>query len=503
MNYSNTVVNQMLATLTQDFSDQRHEAVLALFTLTGVADRQHVYQATGLTRHKFNTLLHHFRQLAGAQILHKVSQSVPQPGYPGRPPTLYTLGPAGAALARGLGYKRIRPCQMQDPKTLAHARAIVTVALAAREQGLSVVVEKELPYGEAQVIRPDLVITLPSGEQALFEIEQDAGYHTLKLKTATQARRAAFFQTEAAAEFSPVIRTLFNLTPGRTWETTIATWERANANVANTLDGELPYEHLALPLVDFLKSPDWQAAPETQRWTALIDPAQAADFGLESSAEETKITALAELPDSSAPLAKSPTSFSVRYSRLVLRAYVQHLQQHGLPDDGAEGPPLPSPEFFELWQVIYAPSHPLNPTPYQQASYPRASLYLLRTYLTLHPALRKALSKAIRRGGGSVRWSASLILHRMQNIIEVFLRYHGYRSSPALRVVPVPSWHRSTRKNFGVQVKINAELLMPAGEDGLLPCGEEVQHAEQALDWLLSALFSYAEELELPHAKFW
>jgi hypothetical protein len=38
---------------------------------------------------------------------------------------------------------------------------------------------------------------------------------------------------------------------------------------------------------------------------------------------------------------------------------------------------LPSPHFFGIWQVmIYAPSHPLHPTPTQQAWHPQASLLL-------------------------------------------------------------------------------------------------------------------------------
>jgi hypothetical protein len=67
----------------------------------------------------------------------------------------------------------------------------------------------------------------------------------------------------------------------------------------------------------------------------------------------------------------------------------------------------------------------------------------------------------------------------------------------------VPSWRRRPRKDFGIQVKLHPELLLPEGEDGLVPMREEVERAEQALAWVLWSLFSYAEDLGLPRAKFW
>ena len=498
MTYSVSQARDMLNTLDGKFQDHRHRRVLDLFRLTGVADQQQIYAAAALSRHKFTTLLAHFRRLADDNILAEIPDTVPQPGVRGRPSTVYVLGPAGAALLRALGHEQAHACGYREIKPLAHARTMVALALGARDAGLTVRVEEEIAYADGQVIRPDLVVTLPDGQEALFEIEHDAGYATLEMKTGVQARRAAFFQTDASAGYSPIIRTIFNLAPGRTLDDTIATWERANATVAEAQDGTLPYEHVGLTLAAFLENPDWGEPPDPDRWFSLIDPAQQEDFGLaETNASKSK-----RKPP---PLATAdpyrPESNTQSY--LIMRAYLQHLHTYGADLLAPDGPPAPSPHFFGIWQVIYAPSHPLNPTPVQQARHPQASLYLLRTYLELHPPLHKALAKAIRRGGSGVRWSASLILHRMQNVINLFLRYHGYRGSPTLQAVPVPSWRRRPRKDFGIQVKIHPELLMPEGEDGLVPMREEVERAEQALAWVLWSLFSYAEDLGLPRAKFW
>jgi hypothetical protein len=56
---------------------------------------------------------------------------------------------------------------------------------------------------------------------------------------------------------------------------------------------------------------------------------------------------------------------------------------------------------------------------------------------------------------------------------------------------------------LGIRVQIHPELLMAEGVDGLVPTRDEVERAEQALAWVLWSLFAYAEDLELPRAKFW
>jgi hypothetical protein len=277
----------MLNALDGKFQDHRHRRVLKLFCLTGVADQQQIYAVADLSRHKFVTLLSFFQHLADDDILREIPETVPQPGVRGRPSTVYVLGPAGAALLRALGHEQAHACGYREVKPVAHARTIVALALAAEEAGLDVRVEKEIAYADDQVIRPDLVVTLADGQQALFEVEQDAGYATLEMKTQTLARRAAFFQSAASSGYSPIIRTVFNLSPtSKTLEDTVATWERANALVAELQAADRPYEHVGLTLAEFLDDLDWGEPPDAERWVSLIDPAQQDDFGLAPPPEE-------------------------------------------------------------------------------------------------------------------------------------------------------------------------------------------------------------------------
>ena len=121
----------------------------------------------------------------------------------------------------------------------------------------------------------------------------------------------------------------------------------------------------------------------------------------------------------------------------------------------------------------------------------------------MHPSLRQALSKAITRGGGSMRWSTPTITHRVQVIIDLFLRYHGFRSSGSLRASTIGPWERSDhRGDFGIQVRLDPEVLMGDG-DGVVPSRDEARRAADALAWVLRALLAYGEDLDLKRATFW
>ncbi len=57
-------------------------------------------------------------------------------------------------------------------------------------------------------------------------------------------------------------------------------------------------------------------------------------------------------------------------------------------------------------------------------------------------------------------------------------------------------------QDFGVQVRMHPEVLMGEG-DGVVPGQEAVARAEEALAWVLWALFAYAEEIGLKPPPFW
>ena len=102
-----------------------------------------------------------------------------------------------------------------------------------------------------------------------------------------------------------------------------------------------------------------------------------------------------------------------------------------------------------------------------------------------------------------MRWNVTTILHRMQGVIREFLRYHGYEVGRWLMAVPESSWERGEGpQDFGVRVRMHPEVLMGEG-DGVVPGQEAVARAEEALAWVLWALFAYAEEIGLKPPPFW
>jgi hypothetical protein len=503
-----TDIAALQAVFDELFPDHRLSAVLELLSHTGVADQGQILTDTGLTRHQFSKLCDHCRRLAGDEIFFRAPIDVPRPGSRGRPRAVYVLGGIGAALLRANGYLDAHPCGLTDAKSIAHARAVLDVRLSGQTAGLHVQTERELPYTNAEgmqaALRPDNLVTYPDGTRVIFELEQDADITLLRRIVASLRNKSSFFLSAAAATVSSTVRVLVNLTHGPAWDKTVAVWERAAAIVAEEHNGgDLPFHILALPLPEFLAAPDWFEPPDPTRWESLFDPAQTAAFGpTVPSKRHDKSKGKAVAPMRTARLPQKLENRSHADDRRILQAYWQHLLEHG-PELAYAGALRLDPAFFEVMQVIHVASYPLDASPIQQATYPYASIYLLRTYLQMHPRLREALSKAIARGSGTVRWSVATIQHRIQVVIQRFLRYHGGQVSRTLQAIPVPAWNRDDScQDFGVMVRLHPELLM--GEsDEVVPGREEVEAAEKALAWVLWALFAYGEDLGLRQAVFW
>ncbi|OQY17917.1 MAG: hypothetical protein B6I34_11470 [Anaerolineaceae bacterium 4572_32.1] len=154
--------------LENDYEDGRWLVTLQLLLSTGVADVRQIRRATGLSRDQVNRLLARFEKLAPGGLLVKVPFNVPRPGVRGRSPVVYRLGKLGAALLRANGHPDTRPCGLEDRTPIAHAQATLDVRLAALDAGLAVETERVLHYGNGQSLRPDNLVTLPSGDLALF-----------------------------------------------------------------------------------------------------------------------------------------------------------------------------------------------------------------------------------------------------------------------------------------------------------------------------------------------
>ncbi len=509
-NQNDPKTSRVQQVLDERFDDGSWLAILAVFRHTGVADRRQVCQASDLSRDQFNLRLEHFRQLAGDAILAQVPFRVSRPGQRGKPFALFTLGPVGAALLRANGYPKISPCGLKDATPLAHAQAVLDVRLAAEGAGLPVHTERELAYtrsgGQRAVLRPDNLITLPGGMRAIFEVEQVAKLTHLRRVRDSLRHKVAFFLSQTGQKFSNTIRVIVNLPHGSEWDETIAVWERACTIVAEESGGALPFRIRAIPLLAFLAEPDWDEPPGQRRWESLIDPAQLASFAPQADSdagEPPKAVVKPSRPRKRLPNVPKPwRRRSSADDLLVLEAFWQYFRQNAHQLAGNEDmPPAPSPIFFQIMQLIYVASHDPNTSPWERASFPFASVYLLRRYLQMHPKLRQALAKGVVRGSSSTSWNTHTIRHRMGVIIQRFLEYHGLRLGDTLKARPVGPWD-SRKAGFDVQVSLHPELLM-GDQDGVVPSRDEVRAAEEALAWVLWALFAHCRRLLSKDPAFW
>ena len=494
--------------LDQNDPTGRWRSVLITLLPTGVADMLQIEAATGLTRDQLKGLLIKFGKATGGgpPLLYRVEVKVPRPGQRGRVPTIYRLGEAGAAVLRAEGFADARPCGLASAVAISHAVAMLDVHLAARQAGLAVSTDRELTNGRGQTLRPDNVVTLADGSQALFETEQAARAALLPRIVESIQHKAAFFRALNDGRISSTVRVLFALPRGRDLERTWQVWERAAAAVADSLGGALPFRMMALPLDEFLARPDWGEPPDAGRWRNLLNQALLAGFAAPAKAI-TAAPVLGSLPTALAVAAKQPmlpaplARYTPTESRLVLTAMWQVFRESASTQVAME--PRPDPAFFELMTMIFLAGHSSTASVSARAGLPRASWWFLGEYLRMHVALRDALNVELTRGGG-MTWNAGTIKHRMQKVVEVFLAYHGFRSDgPLLACADGAAWDEKTTRQFFVRVTIRTPELLLGDADGVVPPTREVELAERALAWVLWTLFANGEEIGLKRPPYW
>jgi hypothetical protein len=271
------------------FPDGRWLRLLEVFLPTGVADYGQMRRVTGLSRKQMDDLLERLAQLGGGSVVRPYSFGVPRPGVRGRPAAVYGLGEAGAALLRAAGHRDAAACGYEEVREVAHARAVLDVRLAAEAAGLVVRTEAELVAGgkaeggHRPVLRPDNVVTLPGGVQALYEVEQDADLSLLRRVVESLRRKAAFFGC-GGGKVSPVVRVVYAVVPERL-ERTVGVWERGLGLVVEEVGGPLPFRLVGMTLGEFLERPDWSEPPDEGRWRG-IEPGSRAQGAGGRGAEE-------------------------------------------------------------------------------------------------------------------------------------------------------------------------------------------------------------------------
>lgn len=521
MTLDTTTVAAVQATLDEMFPDGRHWAILELLTTVGCADGLQLQQATGLSRDELALALKKMPEAIPGlpPLFFQPREKIMRPGKRGAPPAVYCLGETGAALLRVHGHPDAHPCRLDEIVDVAHALAVLDVRLLAQRAQLPVLTEKRLPSGKSDsYLRPDNCVTLPDGSAALFEIEQFLTPQHIARATQSLQNKQRFIKSTVGKEISATVRMLFNLAKGKDFERTCRVWEQAARAVAQRCGGTLAFRLLAMPLVDFQTAPDWGEPPQFHRWRDLtagqtndgrpaIGSRPPAGLATEGAAYDKQQSVSSNKPSTltSQPLArKLPAElrrFSGHESSLVLTALWEAFKEELAAHSGAVQ--RPDSALFEIVGVIYAASHDPSLTPLERAGYPHASLYLLRQYLRLQPALLKVLKQEIQRGAQAVRWNTITITHRMQVVSQKFLRYHGFGPDGLLLVRALSAdWNAAEPQHFQVRVDIFDTAVVCEGVDAAT-AREFTRAAEETLAWVLTALFTYAEDLGLPRAPFW
>ena len=487
--------------LTRQIPVEIIQTILQTCQVSGVADFQQLQTNTGVSRDRLNRILDlltaTMRNLPS--VLKLYPRALGRPGERGRARRVYLLGELGASYLERLQEGEFSACNLADDVPVLHAIAMLDLHLCAQTAGLAIQTDKTVRYAETKEIRPDHQVRLKDGSLALFEIEQAAGPETLRRLIESLKHKQDFFQSEESKQFSPDIRMLVTLPPGKDRERTYRMWEQAEESVCQKTGGQLAFRLLVMPLADFLEAPDWECAGASWR---DISPQQSATSESADTGTSTEITTTKP-----GKLAKSALPRELLYrtthdDALVLDALWQffwetaQLQQKEFH--------MPDPEFLNLVRLIYVASHDASQPVLQQAAEPYASIYLLHQYLVMHPRLMESLRSLIHAGKGSVRWNPTTIMHKMQVVFNGFLSYHGWRSNgPLIAYANLSDWSREETRTFGVNVRIlDPELLMCPG-DVVVPTQGEVCLTERALAWVLTALFAYSRELQLGRVDFW
>ena len=458
--------------------------VLIAFSETGVLNSPQIQTII----HKESVQTTRFLEQANATCgkvapIYRLKNGLKRPGFSGRPPNTYLLAEGGAALLRQMGYPDAHACGLTSDLSILHALAMSDIHLAAKAAGLEVITDRNLAFEPRRTLRPDHRIILAGNRLALFEVEQSASLHNLPRIIESLKNKADFFQSPQGKTADKEIRMLVHLPRNKEFEKTLQIWQKAAGEVWKGNSPNLRL--LAIPILEFLDHPEWESTRKLE-WVDVL-----ADSSLTVAQPEDQ---------PSQNLLNKMAYGKTNLDRVVLSALWQEFQKN-TKDVILD----PNPGFFELLGLIYAASHHESNSAIKNAAYPKASIYLLKAYLDMHPELRNLLNKTIQRGQGTMRWSQATIVYRVQSVIRNFLSYHGFGDNGALLArAYVRTWNHGPGPIFDIQVRIrNPRLLINEDEeDPILPDDETVAYYETALQWVLNAFIIYAERLALKSLDF-
>jgi hypothetical protein len=381
----------------------------------------------------------------------------------------------GQAILRDLQPESDPPCpELSNRIELAHAYIEMEIYTAALTSRQTCELEKVIRLGDGQYIRADAVV----GGELLFEVEQTARLADVPRIQDKLTRLAAFYRSPAAQGFSAVVRVLFNL-PAEDRNRSLEVWQGVLGNL------DVPYRLFACPVLKFLAAPEWENLNGFERLEPKREPVHA----LPAQAAETSLLA---------PVDVLPAFLQQQVIRLPeVNTILKAMEAVYAPLAAAWSGGRRDAIFFDTIRTIYEASHYDGGPVQERAEVPVLSQLLLYRYLHMqqNAELLLDMRRACQDTQRGLFHGVNLFRDAYTRLCWTFLRRHGFGPGGPLGVrVIVPSF-QDERSDVHVEVMFESGRFV-IGEDDLLTIGE-ARRTEDALAWVLDALWVYREELGL------
>ncbi len=458
--------------------------VLACFAARGLAAMEQVEKLTSLSHKQVRLATDSLtRPDHGLPALLR-PQTVNLVGRPGRPARLDLLTVDGQAVLHELmpGTESMHP-ELKDRIELAHAYIEMEIYTAARMANLACELEKVFPLGDGQYIRADAVVE--SGKTVFFEIEQIARLADVPRIQDKLTRLVSFFRSPASQGISSDVRVVFNL-PAGDGDRSLTVWRTVLGELESRL-GQLPFRLLSCSVLDFLKQPAWENLDGFLPIEPLAGPMP------ESLPESTTPAAGLLAPIDVLPpflkqqINRHPNVNTILKAMEAVYAPLVANWSSGRQDE----------VFFDTLRTIYESSHYKGGPVFERAEMPIMSLFLL--FRHLHMAQNADLLKDVQRAWAATQRSlyhgVNLFRDAYTRMCWTFLRRHGFGPGGPLEIRVVVPGFQDERSDVHVDVRITNGYLI-IGEDNLLAYGD-IRRAQDALSWVLEALWAYGEDLGL------
>lgn len=425
--------------------------------------------ATALSSKIISTSLNHLEKLGliQAQPTAKIEKK-------GRPEKVYCLTSNGVTWLQANGFEHATVLAMPDPLDLAHryCQALVGVQSSAKVE-----VEKIIPLLDGRYLRFDVCIPIRTGEFQFIEVEQNLERKNMVRAIEKFRAISELFNDQASRrQYSPDVLFVFNLSAANLPKT-LNVWQDALA-IVFPWDAPLPFTPRYTTIDAFVYDP----AFENISCFPLI--------------EKTK--------GKGAYLVEASISGNLFDARLTPSIAKMLAELPPVQDQEVDASSPNTDQLLDLCKLatrIYSPSMGSNGPTRRYSTFPHESIQMLKHFLHLpqNAGLLQALKESMvwiesRKSGLLVYRDAATRL-----IWDVFLRYFGFGRGGALHVfVKVPD----AGETFS-EIKIDAHLSGALDPDDKIYVSSSINHGyEDALSWVLTALFTYQVELGLS-ASLW